>query len=181
MRSLVSAAFAALATAALPAAPASAEVVSADEYGFALSISINTSASPGAAFVALSRFDEWWDPAHTYSGDAANLSIELEPGGCFCEEWGQGAVRHAEVVQVRGEQFIRWTGGLGPLQDLGLVQVHDWSVEQLGVGSRITYSTRVTGHPADGLADLAGIVDAVMTGQMERLEAYIIEEGGFAR
>jgi len=31
------------------------------------------------------QVDQWWHPAHTYTGDSGNLSIDARPGGCFCE------------------------------------------------------------------------------------------------
>ena len=34
---------------------------------------------------AFARVGEWWGKDHTYSGDSANLSLSLTPGGCWCE------------------------------------------------------------------------------------------------
>ena len=167
----------AAALSAAAAAPATAEILSADEYGFTLGISIETGLSPDAAFVALSRVEAWWDPDHTYSLNSANLSLEMTAGGCFCENWEGGSIMHATVAQIRGRRHMRWTGGLGPLQDLGVSQVHDWTVEPFGQGSRITYDTRVSGNPSDDLASLAPIVETVMAGQLARLAAY---SAGFA-
>jgi len=48
----------------------------------------------------------WWDGAHSHSGDAANLSIDPRPGGCFCEtspshsgdgDRNRGGVEHMRV------------------------------------------------------------------------------------
>ncbi len=44
-------------------------------------------ASPDEVYSKLvHNVGSWWDPAHTISNDAANLSIEEKPMGCFCEK-----------------------------------------------------------------------------------------------
>lgn len=166
--------FLAAATLAAAAAPAArAEVTESSDAGFAIRIAFDTEASAPDAFDALVDVASWWHPDHTYSLDAGNLSLELSPGGCFCEVWDGGATKHAEVVQVRDGAMVRWAGGLGPLQDFGVSQVHDWTVEAIEGGARVSYVTRVGGHGGEGLVEIAPIVDAVMTEQLGRLERYL--------
>jgi hypothetical protein len=167
------AACAALFIACAASAPTRAEVTEASEYGFALSHSFEATVSANEAFDAFARVADWWSPAHTYSRDAARMSLAIEAGGCFCEVWPGGAVKHAEVAQVRERRYVRMLGALGPLQDLGVTQVHDWTVERTDTGSRVTYFTRVSGRPGDGLVELAPIVDGVMAEQMSRLQRFI--------
>ena len=62
------------------AAPASAEVVSASSNGFEVRETVNLVVPPDIAFAAFAAMPAWWDPQHTYSGKASNLSLSLEPG-----------------------------------------------------------------------------------------------------
>jgi hypothetical protein len=161
----------------LLASPAAqAEVVRASADGFTLSIAFDTPAPPARAFAALGEIGAWWSSEHTYSGDAANMTLDLTAGGCFCERWDGGSITHATVVQVRNDAVLRLTGGLGPLQELPVSQVHDWTVEAAAEGSRVTYATRVAGAPGDNLGELAPLVDMVMAEQMERLRAYLADK-----
>ena len=52
------------------------------------------------AYLRLVRdIGDWWNPAHTFSGNAHNISIDEKPMGCFCEKLArQGGVRHMEVA-----------------------------------------------------------------------------------
>jgi hypothetical protein len=157
-------------------APAHAEVTQSGANGFHLRIAFETPAPPARAFAALGEIGSWWSPGHTYSGDAANMTLALEAGGCFCESWDGGSVEHGRVVQAQEGALLRMTGGLGPLQALAVTQVHDWTVEAAGEGSKVTYATRVSGDAADNLAALAPLVDMVMSEQVGRLEAHLAAE-----
>src|SRR5689334_12083623 len=67
------------------AGPAMAEVKSGTVNGFEVA-TVGTIAAPAdRVYAALGEVGRWWDPSHTFSRDAANLSIELRAGGCFCE------------------------------------------------------------------------------------------------
>ncbi|HEX2493499.1 MAG TPA: hypothetical protein VHK24_06950, partial [Steroidobacter sp.] len=51
------------------------------------------SAACGAALADIAK---WWDPEHTYSGDARNLTLDTQVRGCFCEKLGlYAAIEHA--------------------------------------------------------------------------------------
>lgn len=39
-----------------------------------------------AAYRLLGQPGRWWSREHSDSGDAANLSLEQQAGGCFCEK-----------------------------------------------------------------------------------------------
>jgi hypothetical protein len=78
-----------------------AEVVDVADNGFTVKLTVTVAAEPAKAFQALVDVGKWWDPAHTYSQDAANLSIDPKPQGCFCERLpGKGAVVHMTVVNL---------------------------------------------------------------------------------
>src|SRR4028118_792808 len=77
-------------------ATADAEVLSAGPNGFEIQHSVSTVAPPQATFDAFGRVAEWWNADHTYSGKAANLSLALSPGCCFCERLDSGGAARAQ-------------------------------------------------------------------------------------
>jgi hypothetical protein len=119
----------------------------------------------------------WWDSEHTYSGDAKNLSIDANPGGCWCETLPDGGgVAHMTVVYVVPGRIIRFTGGLGPLQELAAVGTMTFAVsaakERAGATEAVlTYNA--AGYRPGGLASWAGGVDFVLTTQMDRLKRFV--------
>ena len=62
---------------------AHAEVKSATDVGFEVSRTLTINATPAQVYRALGVPSRWWSKAHTYSGDARNLSMVLRAGGCF--------------------------------------------------------------------------------------------------
>jgi hypothetical protein len=57
------------------AAEAEAEVKSSSPIGFEVQNKRIVAAPPAAAYAALGRIRAWWNKDHTYSGNAANLSL----------------------------------------------------------------------------------------------------------
>lgn len=108
----------ALALAGLGTSPVSAEIVSRSENAFTLKFEGPTRLGPAGVADAFSEVDLWWDPVHSYTGDAANLSLDLAPGGCWCEAMPDGVLfDHGRVVSaVYGE--IRLHAPFGPLRDM---------------------------------------------------------------
>jgi uncharacterized protein YndB with AHSA1/START domain len=154
--------------------PTQAEVLAASAEGFNLKIVTHTRADPQLAYQAFTRIAQWWHPDHTYSGDAANLSLEMSPGGAFLERTGRaGFVKHMELVYANPGAEIRLLGGLGPLQGMGLhgaMTVQFQEGEQ--GGTRVTMLYNVSGFAQGGLQGLAPIVDRVQGEQMERHAAF---------
>src|SRR5258708_17943821 len=103
---------------ALLSSTARAEVADSAQGGFTVKQTVTVTAPAAKAWAALLDVKTWWDKGHTWSGDAANLSLEAAPGGgCFCEKLpGGGGVRHMTVVFVDPGKLLRMTGGLRPLQ-----------------------------------------------------------------
>ncbi len=96
---------------------AKADVVDSAANGFTLKLVLNIQAAPDEVYRSLLRPADWWNPQHTFSGDAHNLSIEPKPLGCFCEKLTDGGgVRHMEVVYLQPGKTLRMLGALGPLQ-----------------------------------------------------------------
>src|SRR5437764_15001149 len=102
------------------AGPASAEVKSVTANGFEVATTGTIAAPSDRVYAALGEVGHWWDPSHTFSRDAANLSIELRAGGCFCERLKDGgSVQHLQVVYAAPGQGLRLRGALGPFADRG--------------------------------------------------------------
>src|SRR5688572_29973490 len=103
----------------LAPAVAGAEVVDRSAAGFTARTTVTINASPERAFRALvDEIGSWWDKAHTWSGDALNLWLTANPGGCLCETLANGGgVAHAVVNHVIPGELLRLSGALGPLQE----------------------------------------------------------------
>lgn len=155
-------------------APGSAEVVSASPNGFEIREMVPLVVSPDAAFRAFAKLPEWWDPQHTYSGDSANLSLSLVPGGCFCERIPKtgGGVEHLRVTYVEPGKHVVLTGALGPLLYEAVAGVMDVEVKPIAGGSQLTIDYKAAGFAGGGAATLAPAVDQVLAAQLKRLRAY---------
>ena len=63
------------------------------DQAFTVDHSITTAADPYVAWRTLTaHIDQWWNPAHSWSGEAARLYLKAERGGCFCERLPDGRV-----------------------------------------------------------------------------------------
>ena len=166
MRSLL------LTAALLTASPAAAEVKSASDHGFAIEHRVTLVVPPEVLYRSVGRIGSWWSGDHTYSGSAANLSLDLRPGGCFCERLpGGGGVEHLRVAHVEPGKRVVLTGALGPLLYEGVSGVMDLKVERIAGGSALTMSYKAGGFANGGAANLAPMVDKVLGDQMRRQRA----------
>lgn len=168
-----------LLAALLAAAPASAEVVGSDTHALAVRHRLQLVVPPGEALAAFARIGGWWSKDHTYSGDAANLSLDARPGGCFCERFpGGGGIEHMRVVEVKpGETFVL-TGALGPLLAQAVSGVMIVAAERIAGGSRVTIDYRATGFVNADAAKFAPMVDAMLAEQVKRYRAFAAGGGG---
>ena len=156
------------------ASPTSAEVVSASPNGFEVRETVTVGSLPAEAFAAFGRVGSWWDPEHTYSGSAANLRLDAEPGGCFCESLpAGGGVQHMRTTYVAPGKRIVLTGALGPLLFQSTTGVMDVKFDPDGNGTRISVDYRAAGFFNGGADKLAPAVDQVLGSQLNRLKAYL--------
>jgi uncharacterized protein YndB with AHSA1/START domain len=154
-------------------ASARAEVVAAQPGGFEVVEHVHIVAPPARVWVAMGQVGSWWSSTHTYSQNAANLSLKTELGACFCERWAGGAVGHMIVVAVMPERMLRLDGGLGPLGGLGVVGHLTFVLKPEPQGTDLTLTYDVGGWTKDGLDRLAGPVDQVLGLQVQRLSSYV--------
>ena len=150
-----------------------AEIRDQAHNGFHIRIDKLIAAPPEKVYNQLvNQVGKWWHPDHTWGGDAATLSMDARPGGCFCEQLDGGGVKHMEIVYVRSGAELRMTGGLGPLQMTGAHGGMSWQLEAAENGSQLTLQYRVTGYLPGGMNQFAGPVNDVLQVQINRLAAF---------
>lgn len=149
-----------------------AEVADSAASGFTLKIETQIHASPADVYARLVRVGDWWSSAHSFSGDAHNLTIEERPQGCFCEKWAAGSVRHMEVILAMPGKMLRMSGGLGPLQEIATGAL-SFALTPAEGGTKLETTYVVIGYTSKGMNTWAAPVDAVVTEQVTRLKNYI--------
>jgi uncharacterized protein YndB with AHSA1/START domain len=163
---------AALMLAAVPSS-AFADVVEAGTNGFAIKLTAEVNAPASTVFRALTaQVGRWWDPEHTYSGSAANLSLDPRPGGCFCETLPTGGVQHMMVTHVLAPKTLILVGALGPLGPMGVTGAMEWTLEERSGHTLLQMTYNVGGFTPGGFAPIAPAVDRVLAGQVRRLKTY---------
>ena len=155
----------------LATAPIQAEVTQSGEHGFTVHHSIITKAEPFVTYRTMTRhIDQWWSSDHSWSGDSANLYMDVETGGCFCEKLPDGGrVEHLRLIYFSPGKELRFDGALGPLQAMATQGRMIWKIEASEAGSTVTFTYKVFGHPEGGLSGIAPAVDGVIGEQLARL------------
>lgn len=155
-------------------ADCAADVLDSGPDGFRIKVERKTDATPEKIFDALiNDFSKWWDPSHTYSGKAENLSMDLDKRCMFEQLPGGGFVRHMEIVYYEPGKAMRLVGGLGPLQERGVSAALTIQIVENDEGSTIVMSYNVSGFAGFQLDKNAEAVDFVITDQLERLQKYL--------
>jgi hypothetical protein len=151
-----------------------AEVVDSATNGFTVKTTLSIKAAPDAVYRQIIHVGDWWDSAHTFSGDAHNLSIEEKPMGCWCEKLpNQGGVRHMQVVFLAPGKKLVMVGGLGPLQSMATAGTMTFQLSPAEGGTRLEVTYTVAGYFPAGLNTLAAPVDSVLGQQFARLKNYM--------
>lgn len=178
--------FAGIALAAV-SAPAFAEVQQVDEDHFVTRNEAVVSASLKETWLALISPARWWSSEHTWSADAANLTLTPQAGGCFCEKIPEvedasritleGSVEHMRVIQAYPEVALRMVGALGPLQSEPVngvltIALSEAETEE-GTGTRIVWEYNVGGSMRYPVPVISTAVDGVMTLQLTRLSELL--------
>ena len=165
------------------ATAAQAEVVEADVSGFVTRDEAVVEASPKEVWLALIDPAKWWNSSHTFTGDAGNLSLTPQAGGCFCEKVPEvdepgrftleGSVEHLRVVNSQPEVAIRLVGALGPLQSEPVNGVLTVALTEVEQGTRIVWEYHVGGRMRFELPVISKAVDGVMTQQLNGLSKLL--------
>lgn len=153
---------------------ARAETSAVTAAGFTVTHAHVVDATPERVYKAFGEVSRWWNSAHTWSGQAANLSIDAQAGGCFCERWGQGAsAMHGRVLMVIPGQALRLHAWLGPLMEQPVQAVLTFGTAHRDGATRLRVTYRVAGAPEAGFEKLAPVVDRVLSEQVARLKKFI--------
>lgn len=162
------------------AVPAHADVVASSDTDFVTRTAADVPAPPFDVWAALIAPARWWSAEHTWSGKSANLYIDSQATGCFCEllpapenapaGTRRGSVEHLHIISAMPGQMLRMTGGLGPLQDepvRGLLTITMKARD--GGGSHIEFEYKVGGLMTLKGGDIAPAVDKVLSEQLSHL------------
>ena len=158
------------------AAPAHSAVTASSEIGFAVENGVDIAADADSVYALLAAPDRWWNGEHSYSGNAANLSLEAKAGGCFCETLpnadGQpGSIEHARVIYAAPGKQLRLSGALGPLQAEAVTGTLNFDIRAAAQrGVRVTMTYVVGGYIRKGASGIAPVVDKVLAEQLDRLK-----------
>jgi uncharacterized protein YndB with AHSA1/START domain len=157
---------------ALAAGAARAEVTDKSAAGFEVTEKATIAATPAKVWDGLMHPARWWNPKHTWSGDAKNLAFD--PSGCFCERLKKGAVRHMSIVYADEAKKLRLFGALGPMQFTGASGHLGVTLKPSPGGTDVVMTYDVGGYAKGGLAEtLAAPVDFVLGEQLARLKRAI--------
>jgi len=155
------------------AAVASAEVTAVAGNGFQIRNVVTIEASPERTYATLVRPERWWSSRHTWSGDAHNLSLELRPGGCWCERWRGGFAQHLQLVYAEPNRELGMWGALGPLRRDGFAGGLVITLAAEGGHTILTQIYTVGGYSRQDLPAYAAGVDQVWSIQLRRLKAVV--------
>ena len=159
---------------ALPAVKAHAEVLSIGSNGFEVRETVHVAATAEKAYASLLQPSRWWSSDHTFSRNAANLSLDARAGGCWCENLPDGgSVEHMHVVYVAPGKVLRMRGALGPYQGMGMDGAMTWILKTTDNGTEISMSYAVGGYAKDGFDAMSKVIDRVLGEQLERLRKLI--------
>ncbi|WP_156841587.1 SRPBCC family protein [Novosphingobium aquimarinum] len=158
--------------------PALANVSEASERGFVIRQVAEVPVSAQEAWDVLVEPSRWWNPAHTFSADAANLSLDARAGGCWCEILRNpespnaaplGSVEHLRVIYIERARALRLSGALGPLQSDAVVGTLTFQLKSEDGATRILMEYVVAGYMRTPMARMAPAVDGVLADQLSRL------------
>ena len=143
--------------------------------GFLVKFDVSVNSPVAKVYDALvGQVGSWWNPEHTYSHDAKNLSIDARAGGCFCEKLPNGGgMEHLRVVYVAPPQVVRFSGALGPLQASGVAGSMTWKLTGESDNTRLELSYSVGGFIPGGFEKIAPAVEAMLREQLDRLKLFV--------
>lgn len=129
------------------------------------------SVTPVMAWEVLIHPERYWPDDHTWSGQASNMSLSPEAGGCFCERWQGGSAEHGRIIMAQPGRLLRFRGSLGPFQEMAVSGVLTVRLSAVEDGTEAVVTYRLSGDASHALDTSATVVDRVIGEQF----------GGFAK
>lgn len=148
---------------------ATAEIVEAKPERYVLKQEATSSMSAEDLWARLIKPETWWHPDHTYSGKSENLSLDLQAGGLWREDWDGGSVSHGTVIYVKPGSTLRMNAPFGPLQEIAVNVVWTITLTPTDGGTKVTFDEIANGTEGAALDKLAPAVDFVKTEAIKRL------------
>ena len=147
---------------------AQAALVKSTAEGFIAQHTVTIKTDSAIVFETMtSKVGQWWNPDHSFSGNAGNMLIDDQ---CFCERWDGNLVRHLNTVIWMENSRVVMEGGLGPLKELGLSGTMIWTLTANDdATTTLNWKYHVYGYGDTDLGALATAVDAVLAEQIGRL------------
>jgi uncharacterized protein YndB with AHSA1/START domain len=153
---------------------ANATVTEKSATGFSVAISTTVPGKPADAYAAFVNVGSWWSSDHSYSGDAKNFTMDVRPGGCWCETLADGGfVRHADVIYASPGKKLVFSGARGPLQTMGVIGTMSVMFSESGESTTVTLGYSVGGHDPDNFEKWASASDGVLTEALTRYTNFV--------
>jgi len=157
--------------------PVQAEVTNTAENGFTIKHQAVVNASTEDIWKAMIAPSRYWNPDHSWTGDADNFYLVAQAGGCFCElirttgedniKSSDGSVQHMRVI---------YAGGLGPLQGEAVTGTLTLQMQAQDGKTAVRFTYKVGGYMEFPVEEIAPAVDGVIGEQLNRLSALFDTE-----
>jgi uncharacterized protein YndB with AHSA1/START domain len=152
---------------------ARATVVESTASGFAIEETAHIAAAPDKVYAALIEPGRWWNKQHTFSGDAANMSLEARAGGCLCERLPDGgSVEHLQVVRAEPGHVLGLRGALGPFQAQGVDGALSFTLTAKDGGTDLVLDNNIGGFMKGGFGKWPTAADGMLSDLVAHLKAY---------
>lgn len=153
---------------------AAAEVVAVGTGGFALSETAHIAAPPDKVYAAIIAPSHWWSSQHSFSGSAANFTLDAKEGGCWCETLPNGGfVELLRVVNAAPGKMLRLRGALGPFQGMGVDGAMTYTLKGDDKATDLTVTYNLGGFSKDGFDAFSKAGDGVLGEAVARLKSYV--------
>lgn len=166
--------------------PLQAEVTNTADNGFTVRHQTEVSAPAEDVWKAIIAPSRYWNPDHSWTGNADNFYLVAQAGGCFCElirttgedniKSSDGSVQHMRVIYAHKNKMLRMTGGLGPLQGEAVVGTLTMQMQPLEGKTAVRFTYKVGGYMEFPVEEIAPAVDGVIVEQLTRLAALFKAE-----
>ncbi|MFK7840715.1 MAG: hypothetical protein AB8B54_00495 [Sphingorhabdus sp.] len=160
---------------------AHAEVTNTADNGFTVQHQMEIAGDAESVWKAIIAPSRYWSSDHSWTGNAENLYLIPQAGGCFCElirktsddniRSSDGSVQHMRVIFARNNKVLRLSGALGPLQSEAVTGTLTMLLKQQGDSTVVRFTYKVGGYMEFPVDQIAPGVDNVIGEQLTRLSA----------